>query len=278
VKLHLLVALALAAGGLAVLPSVEAAPGLPICATDYCIPTCAVKTLEGKAASVTVRSDCSLLVKVGQQVACPVGWDARSVNRDLDVVQVQGKVCMPGLECTCPPMQSAAAAQLPVEIEFVQCVTEPCPPIVRCTTSTSHAGVFQVDRSRNCHLTLTQDPLPCEGTRHEWTTVGPVTVGRSYCGPGIDPGANAMAPPIVCVMAPCGPQCLVPCFPPAQVPDGCDVKAAVDDLTNVFGDDCTIEVEPTYMCVGGWGSDHDVTVGFVTVTVRLCGQPLPDWQ
>lgn len=194
------------------------------------------------------------------------------------VVRIDGR-CVPSVTIEHIPVPpAAAAAQLPVEVEVVQCVTDPCPPMVRCTTSTSHVGVFQVDRSRSCHLTLTQDPLPCEGTRHEWTTVGPVTVGRSYCGPGIDTAAASIDP---------FPTCIRECFPVPNEP--CELREKTPTTVGplaipfnpqdfVWGNDCTIDVEPAYECVGGWGSDHGVAAAFVEVTVRLCGQPLVDWQ
>ncbi|MFA5943067.1 MAG: hypothetical protein WC876_01230 [Candidatus Thermoplasmatota archaeon] len=244
-----------------------------------------------------VESDCDATIGlIDAYRLCPPGLDHQQVRRTQETPANDATVvvnyCAPGLDCACDPIlqeQSASAIEPPVGIEFVQCTTAPCPPQVWCNVH-GHAAVFQYDMTRSCgHVTLTQDPLPCEGTRHETTTQGPLTVRRSYCGPGIDPSAASMQPPIVCVMAPCGPQCIVPCVPQV-VPTDCELREATPQTvgplaipanprTLVWGSstsDCTIDVEPVYDCVGGWGFDRHVTAAFIDVTARVCtGGPFP---
>jgi hypothetical protein len=138
---------------------------------------------------VDLDSDCSVDVQE-HGLACPSGWDEAEVQRDVGPAGLQADTCDPVVYCTCDPLpiaSASAAPGLPVQVEVVQCVTAPCPPQVTCTPATTAAPGFQVSRSRSCHVTITQDPLPCEGSRHESTTAGPVTVRRAYCGPGIEP-------------------------------------------------------------------------------------------
>jgi hypothetical protein len=47
------------------------------------------------------------------------------------------------------------------------------------------------------------------------------------------------------------------------------------DVNRVDGD-CVIDAYPPYDCVGGWGEDRTVSLGFVRVVARVCtGGPLP---
>jgi hypothetical protein len=48
-----------------------------------------------------------------------------------------------------------------------------------------------------------------------------------------------------------------------------------DDVNPVNGD-CVVDMYPPYECVGGWGVDRPVDLGFVHVVARVCtGGPLP---
>ena len=68
---------------------------------------------------------------------------------------------------------------------------------------------------------------------------------------------------------------------PQVVPSACELRQATPDAARALvwgGDpsDCTVDVDPAYHCVGGWGFDRHVTAAFLDVVVRVCtGGPFP---
>lgn len=48
------------------------------------------------------------------------------------------------------------------------------------------------------------------------------------------------------------------------------------EAVNPVNGDCIVDAYPPYECVGGWGEDRTVSLGFVRLVVRVCtGGPLP---
>ena len=76
------------------------------------------------------------------------------------------------------PAASAAPPSIPVHVEFVDCVTAPCPPQVWCDPSTG--GV--VERNHNCSHRVSIDAIDCLWGEH-WVEykVGPLTVRYTAC-------------------------------------------------------------------------------------------------
>lgn len=252
----------------------------------------------GPHASASLSQECSANVQE-RGLRCAIGTS--ELERTVGPLTVGADVCMPGLDCTCDPLPielaSASAADIepPVEVEFVQCVTDPCPPIVRCTEREAHVPfvtdayiegdcdvlVGLVDAYRICP-DLHQQVRP---------SAGPATVVVNYCAPSLDctcdplpqileVSSASLQPPIHCVMAPCGPQCIVPCVPQV-VPSGCELRQATPEAARAWvwgsdASDCTVDVDPAYDCVGGWGFDRHVTAAFLDAVVRVCtGGPFP---
>lgn len=257
----------------------------PVRCPNVAVSTTSLLQYLGPAAGVRTYGDCTAFVWEETRV-CPFYGGAQDHSARAGPVLVQYDTCYLPLECTCDPMPielTAAAAEidLPVEVEPVVCVTDPCPPMVRCDPREVDGGVaFGVYLESDCDFTvgLIDAYRLCHGGGvleygQVRQTIGPGTVVVNYCAPSlaslVDLQAASMADPF--------PTCIAPCFPQV-VPDGCDVKAALAGAgaPDLFGSDCTIDVEPSYHCVGDWGSDRDVSVAFVTVTVRVCtGRELP---
>jgi hypothetical protein len=139
----------------------------------------------GPHVTLAVHSGCTASVSESG-LPCPsLAPERRAFDRTVKSVHVHADLCMPVLDCTCPPM-AAAEFQPPVWVEFPVCVTDPCPPQVTCHVRPGRVGLFAYEVSPSCHVTLTQDAIVmCEGLRYEETTYGPVTVVRPYCGPGV---------------------------------------------------------------------------------------------
>ena len=165
----------------------------PAAPSAYICPEVAVSTSQffgylGPHAGVAVHSDCTVDVWEAGLVCASLLPDPGHVGRTVGPLEIDADTCAPDLDCTCPPLMAAAAIPPPVEVEWVVCVTEPCPsPRITCHVAPRDLALFTVTVSESCHVTLTQAPVPCEGLRYESHTVGPVTVRRAYCGPGIDP-------------------------------------------------------------------------------------------
>jgi hypothetical protein len=177
-------------GGLPNPPSVPPCPEKGVSTTD-------LFGFLGPVLAAAVHSDCT--ASVGETgLPCPqAAPDRGSVDRSAGPVSAHADTCAPTLDCTCDPIlaplatqeASSSAIQPPVTVEFPVCVTDPCPPKVTCHVAPrAVAGVVTVTVGSDCHVTVTEEPLvTCEGLRSESATVGPVTVVRYYCGPGIDP-------------------------------------------------------------------------------------------
>jgi hypothetical protein len=175
-------------GGCGGLPSL---PSIPPC-QERSFSTTQLFGFLGPSAAVATHTDCT--ADAGEYgLPCPsLAPNRGQVDRTVGPVGAHADTCVPELDCTCDPIlaplgTSSAAIQPPVWIYFPVCVEGPCPPEVRCNQASSHVPEFSYSVTSSCHVTLTQDPLACEGMRYESTTVGPVTVNRAYCGPGIDP-------------------------------------------------------------------------------------------
>jgi hypothetical protein len=251
---------------------------------DVAVSTTGLLQYLGPAAGARLYGDCSALVWEETRV-CPFYGGAQDHSARAGPVLVQYDTCYLPLDCTCDPMPielAAAAAEVdpPVNVEPVVCVTDPCPPMVTCDPMELDGGVafgLYVEQDCSFVLGLIDAYRFCHGggaLEHGQVrqTAGPGEVVVNYCAPAVDAvidlTAASMADPF--------PTCVAPCFP--QAPDGCDVKATLAGagVPDLFGDDCTIDVEPSYHCVGEWGSDRYVSVAFVTVTVRVCtGRELP---
>lgn len=174
-------------------------PSIPPC-PEEAFSTTQLFGFLGPSAAVAVHSDCTVDVTVAG-VPCPqLAPNPDTAHPTVGPVEVTATTCRPSLDCTCDPILAPASAspatsvasgaiQPPVTVEFPVCVTDPCPPKVTCHVGPhAVAGVVTVTVGSDCHVTVTEEPLvTCEGLRSESTTVGPVTVVRYYCGPGIDP-------------------------------------------------------------------------------------------
>lgn len=144
----------------------------------------------GPQVDAAVHADCT--ADAGEYGwPCPsLAPDRDSVDRSVGPVDAHADTCRPQLDCTCDPILApfaSSAIQPPVWVYFPVCVDGPCPPEIRCNAYSSHVPEFSYTVSSSCHVTVTQDPLACEGMRYESTTVGPLTVNQAYCGPGIEP-------------------------------------------------------------------------------------------
>lgn len=170
-------------GGCGPSPSAPSCPEESVSTTD-------LFAYMGPHATVAVHSDCTVDVSEhGLVCATLVAPDPGAVDRTVGPVQVHADTCVPDLDCTCPPLMapasSAAQLQPPVEVEWVVCVTDPCPsPRITCHIAPRAVPGFTVTVSQSCHVTIEQEPLPCEAPYSESATYGPVTVKRWYCGPG----------------------------------------------------------------------------------------------
>lgn len=185
-----------------------------------------------------------------------------------------------------PASAAAAPPSVPVHVEIVQCVTDPCPPYVWCDPATETRGVV-IERNHDCSHRVSADFIDCLwGERWVTYTAGPVTVRYTTCEQPYETmsadGAEA-APGPVCVMAPCGPGPVVPsgCRLQSATPASLAVgPVAVGGVRErVWGTDtsqCDVDVEPGYYCVGGWGTDVQRDVAFVDATVRVCDGGLGD--
>lgn len=230
----------------------------------------------GPHAGADLRGDCSVDVCNDLTGCCSI--DARSTS--------------------CGSLASTAsssAIELPDPCgPTAYCTGPECPAVAVATTDLlAYLGPHaSASLSRDCHADVQERGLRCAiGNGEVERSVGPATVGADVCLPALDctcdplPVEPTMAsadlqPPIYCVMAPCGPQCIVPCVPQV-VPSDCELRQATPDpaRTLVWGSspsDCTVDVDPAYECVGGWGFDRHVTVAFLDVVARVCtGGPFP---
>ena len=163
-------------------------PTVPHC-PEEAVSTTQLFGFLGPSAAVATHYDCT--ADVGESgLPCPsLAPNRGSVDESVGPVDAHADTCVPELDCTCDPILAPASASIqpPVWVSFPVCVDGPCPPEVTCHVASGHVPEVSYSVSTSCHVTLTQDPLACEGMRYESTTVGPVTVNRASCGPGIDP-------------------------------------------------------------------------------------------
>lgn len=266
-------------------PDLPGPPTLQVCVTEPCDAVVCDEAEDRLVFHYEFTSECGVELLAEDVLACPHSWRDQQIDHSVGPVSSSIEACMPVTDCTCPPMMAAdlGLPDLPGPPTFPVCVTQPCAYIV-CDHARDQlvGGAVQYEFHSNCTVDV-RDDVMCEASHYETVGAGPVRVGLEQCDPG-NPVATsssaALAPPIVCVMAPCGPQCLVPCFPQV-VPSDCELRQATPDAvrTQVWGAspyDCTVDVEPAYMCVGGWGFDRHVTAAFIDVTARVCtGGPFP---
>jgi hypothetical protein len=273
---------------------------------EFAVATSQLLAYLGPHAGAALHSDCTADVWEAGLV-CPKALpDEGHTDREVGPVGVHADTCDPQLVCTCDPLlapatTTSASIEPPIEVEFVDCVTAPCPPIVRCGEREAHVPFVTdayVERDCDVVVGLVDAYRICPGLHQQLRpSAGPVTLVVNYCAPALDctcdpmpelldlssASSDSLQPPIYCVMAPCGPQCIVPCVPQV-VPSDCELRQATPDRvgpllipanprTLVWGSDpsdCTVDVDPAYECVGGWGFDRHVTAGFVDAVVRVC--------
>lgn len=312
----LLATLVLLAATLTILPGATAElptpTDIPYCLTPDCgsPAACTERTYTVAADTtntVTTNADCSIDVETGKGVICVGAWTATS-EHDIGPIHWTRHYCsLPGGPLD--GISTTSAIGLPAIG-----LPNPCGPTATCqgpeceevdvstTDLLAYLGPHaSASVSRDCQATVEERGLHCAiGTAELERTVGPLTVGADVCMPPIDctcppmpefleVSSMALQPPIQCVMAPCGPQCIVPCVPQV-VPSDCELREMTPETvgpllipanprTMVWGSDpsdCTVDIEPAYECVGGWGFDRDVTAAFIQATARVCtGGPFP---
>ncbi|MEK6975715.1 MAG: hypothetical protein AABY18_05165 [Candidatus Thermoplasmatota archaeon] len=71
---------------------------------------------------------------------------------------------------------------VPVHVEVVQCVTDPCPPQIWCDPADTQNGAIRYERFHDCSERISIDFIDCLWGEHwETYTAGPVTVRYSAC-------------------------------------------------------------------------------------------------
>jgi hypothetical protein len=193
-------------------------------------------------------------------------------------------------------LPSAQAAEIPGP---VVCVTDPCPPypvptVNYCTLK--QATPDQVPflgaainprqtvwgSDAGCDIDVVGPDMTCAPPSSTGIdqTVGPVHLRAGVCDGGIPdriaPITTTAAPPIYCVMTPCGP-CICP--PPVVDISWCKAESTTPEPLRalVWGTDsgCDIDVETNWYCLYG-EVPVDRSVGPVHVVTRICTPDLPD--
>jgi hypothetical protein len=150
---------------------------------------------------------------------------------------------------------------------------EPVPPGPCYEKSYVDNGLAHVYTTMGCATFVDLLETECFWGGH-WTTVahaGNVYVRTWSCSPEYadmamsctcDPNPWLLLVRAILVAAPC-------------IADAAAYEVYHSTDVNPVAGDCVVDAYPPYECVGGWGEDRTVSLGFVRVVVRVCtGGPL----
>jgi hypothetical protein len=160
-----------------------------------------------------------------------------------------------------------------------------------CASTSVASSVVDVTLANTCQVYVDEHAgtfFTCDGTvtsnSEEHRDVGPVHATADSCRVHLPPCAcDPVTLPVEPSAASCtcdpNPWLLIVAAVVAATPCLADaITYAVyhgPDVNPVAGD-CVVDAYPPYECVGGWGADRTVALGFVRVVVRVCtGGPLP---
>lgn len=278
----LLLAGLLLCGALALVPVATADPA---CTTDLCgpdpnqPPACTEKTYGGAAGdSVTVHSDCTVLLETGKGLNCVGAWYGTSES-DVGPVHWTRHYCtFPGGDPLCC-VSSASSASLPDAIPPCQCAPAPlCEPINQMLAPGE--GPVTYTLSDYCAATVTIDVtkvVDCVFGTHKTIQKGPVTVIYPVCSSPCGPGADYCPPPADTSSAQAIPPCACPPPQPLCRPVNQLIADNDDGVDYTLSDYChpTVSVDLTYYVVCLYGSSATVTAGPVSVTYPTGCSPPP---
>lgn len=286
----LIISAILLLGLLAIVPSAQAAPPGPQCVLPCdgplpdgigSIPSC--KPVDrydaGGTIHTTVSSDCRTQIDIkSYDCVWNCGWNTVVSSPYLTIRQygqTSGEATMAAVAPPTPTCRETSVATS----DFLAYLGP-------------HAGVaLQSD----CTVDAWEAGLVCPKVAPDPGSVdrdvGPVGVQADTCIPPLDCTCDPM-PQLLDLSGISTSSAAIDPFPtcirectPQIVPDGCDLRALTPASTpvgwlnpqdRIWGADCTVDVEPAYECVGGWGFDRHVTAAFIDVTARVCtGGPFP---
>jgi hypothetical protein len=244
--------------------------------TDTAIPPALPPLVGGSSAiavpishgDVQTHADCTAWANE-TNTPCPNGFWHAPVSVTEGPVHITADSCVP--MCACYPMGAPAVATIaPVAnlppLGTAMAIPPPCqycapPACAPHEVASTEATVYE--RSDCSVLVDAHDRVTC--SKAGWW---PSTVDRKVgaeearatvclpeiecaCDPLLAPAAASV--PIECIMAPCGPECIVPCVPQV-VPGDCDLREATPQTVGPF----LIPANPRTMV---WGSDpSDCTI------------------
>jgi len=234
----------------------------------------------GPRAEAGIQSDCHPYVDESN-VHCPNGMQAAHVDEHAGPATVSADTCSTGPICECMPVGAQSTAPSPATLPPCACPAPAplCQPINRLIAPGDGPVTYRL--SDYCHATLILDFTSACGLQGtEWTVVheGPVEVDYGHCQSPPQQSASAgLADPV--------PTCVRDCLPG---PDQCTLRDAtpaagpsVGPITPialrqaVWGNDCTIDVDPIGACAPPSDRALDETVYVVHLHLLLCGGDVP---